>query len=172
MHRVISVHAMAESTGASACSMRFARELAEVIDAHVSSRKSVNGPHLNAKAGDNMNHSKAFAAMVCLFFAMATAAPAQQPPDPVASDSLANTAMGTDALLNIDLSESGCHNTASGEDALYSDTSGSYNTATGFTSLFSNISGEYNTAAGSESLFSNTTGVNNNADGYQSMYHN
>jgi len=119
-----------------------------------------------------MNHSKAFAAMVCLFFAMATAAPAQQPPDPVASDSLANTAMGTDALLNIDLSESGCHNTASGEDALYSDTSGSYNTATGFSSLFSNISGSNNTAAGAESLFSNTTGVNNNADGYQSMYHN
>lgn len=120
-----------------------------------------------------MNHSaKALAMSICLISAMTTPALAQQPPDPVNSDSLANTAMGTDALLNVDLAESGCHNTASGEDALYSDTSASYNTATGFSSLFSNISGDNNTAAGAESLYSNQTGANNSADGFQSMYNN
>ena len=87
-----------------------------------------------------MNHlAKEFALLICLIFAMTAPALAQQPPDLVKSDSLANTAMGTDALLNVNLSESGCHNTASGDEALYSDTSGSYNTATEFSSLFSNI---------------------------------
>jgi hypothetical protein len=100
------------------------------------------------------------------------AAYGQQPPDLVISDSLANTAMGTNALLNVDLDESGCHNTASGENALYSDTSGSYNTATGFSSLFSNTTGNNNTAAGYNSLYSNSAGNNNTAAGYNSMYSN
>jgi hypothetical protein len=147
--------------------------LAAALDSQVSSLESVIGPHLSASVGENMNHSaKAYAVLTCLISAMTTPALAQQPPDPVQSDSMANTAMGTDALLNVNLSESGCHDTASGEDALYSDTSGSYNTATGFGSLFSNISGNNNTAGGSESLYSNLTGSNNNADGYQSMYNN
>jgi len=89
-----------------------------------------------------MNHSaKIFAVLICLISAMTTPALAQQPPDLVQSDTMANTAMGTAALQNIDLEESGCHNTASGAYALYSDTSGSYNTGTGLSSLFSNISG-------------------------------
>jgi hypothetical protein len=104
--------------------------------------------------------------------AVAGAAYSQQPPDLVASDSLANTAMGTDALLNVDLGESGCHNTASGEDALYSDTSGSYNTATGFSSLYSNTTGNNHTAAGYDSLYSNSAGNNNTAAGYDSLYYN
>ena len=104
--------------------------------------------------------------------AFAGQAYAQQPPDLVISDSLANTAMGTDALLNVNLGESGCHNTASGEDALYSDTSGSYNTATGFSSLYSNTTGNNNTAAGYDSLYSNSAGNNNTAAGYNSLYYN
>jgi hypothetical protein len=120
-----------------------------------------------------MNYSaKLFAVLICLISAMTTPALAQQPPDPVKSDSLANTAMGTDALLNVDLSESGCHNTASGKDALYSDTSGSYNTATGFSSLWSNVTGNNNTAAGYDSLYSNSSGSNNIATGYQALYSN
>jgi hypothetical protein len=103
-------------------------------------------------------------------FAAAGAAYGQQPPDSVTSDSMANTAMGTDALLNLNLDEAGCHNTAAGEDALYSDTNGSYNTATGFSSLYSNTSGNNNTAAGYESLYSNSTGSNNTANGYQALY--
>lgn len=104
--------------------------------------------------------------------AVAGAAYGQQPPDLVISDSLANTAMGTNALLNVNLDESGCHNTASGEDALYSDTSGSYNTATGFSSLYSNTTGSNNTAAGYQSLYSNAAGDNNTAAGYNSLYSN
>ena len=120
-----------------------------------------------------MIHSaKAYSALICLISAMATPALAQQPPDVVTSDSLANTAMGTNALLHVNLDESGCHNTASGDDALYSDTSGSYNTATGFSSLFSNTTGNDNVAAGYESLYFNTTGDNNTASGYASLYSN
>jgi hypothetical protein len=77
--------------------------------------------------------------------------------------------MGTNALLHLNLDESGCHNTASGEDALYSDTSGSFNTATGFSSLFSNTTGNNNTAAGYESLYSNSTGNDNTASGYAAL---
>src|SRR5580658_10545118 len=118
-----------------------------------------------------MNYSaKAYSVLVCLISAMATPALAQQPPDTVTSDSMANTAMGTGALLHVNLDENGCHNTASGEDALYSDTSGSYNTGTGFSSLFSNTSGNNNTAAGYESLYYNSTGSNNTANGYQALY--
>lgn len=120
-----------------------------------------------------MNHSaKIFAVLICLISAMTTPALAQQPPDLVQSDTMANTAMGTAALQNIDLEESGCHNTASGAYALYSDTSGSYNTGTGLSSLFSNISGSNNTATGAEALYSSLTGGNNTANGFQSMYNN
>jgi hypothetical protein len=120
-----------------------------------------------------MNHSaKAYSVLICLITLMATPALAQQPPDVVTSDSLANTAMGTNALLHVNLDESGCHNTASGEDALYSDTSGSYNTATGFSSLYSNETGNNNTAAGYRSMYFNSTGSNNTASGYQALYSN
>jgi hypothetical protein len=105
-------------------------------------------------------------------FAFAGAAYAQQPTDIVTSDGLANTAMGTNALLNVSDAESGCHNTASGMDALYSDIGGSYNTATGFSSLYSNTSGNNNTAAGYESLYFNSTGNDNTASGYQALYTN
>ena len=120
-----------------------------------------------------MNHSaKAYSGLICLISAMATTALAQQPPDPVRSDSMANTAMGSNALLHVILSESACHNTASGQDALYSDTSGSYNTATGFSSLFSNKTGDNNTAAGYQSLYYNATGSNNTASGYEALFTN
>jgi hypothetical protein len=120
-----------------------------------------------------MNYSaKAYSVLVCLISAMATPALAQQPPDTVTSDSMANTAMGTGALLHVNLDENGCHNTASGEDALYSDTSGSYNTATGYSSLYSNTTGNNNLAVGFESLFSNSTGSDNAGSGYQALYKN
>ena len=120
-----------------------------------------------------MNHSaKACSMLICLISAMATTALAQQPPDPVKSDSMSNTAMGTNALLHVILSESACHNTASGQDALYSDTSGSYNTATGFSSLFWNKTGDNNTAAGYQSLYYNSTGSNNTASGYEALFTN
>src|SRR3984957_4518156 len=120
-----------------------------------------------------MNHSaKACSVLICLLSAMASTALAQQPPDPVKSDSMSNTAMGSNALFNVKLSESACHNTASGQDALYSDTSGSYNTATGFSSLYSNKTGDNNTAAGYQSLYYNSTGTNNTGSGYRALYTN
>ena len=120
-----------------------------------------------------MNHSaKVYSGLICLMSVASPAALAQQPPDPVKSDSMANTAMGSNALLNVKLSESACHNTASGQDALYSDTSGSYNTATGFSSLFSNKTGDNNTAAGYQSLYYNASGSNNTASGYEALYAN
>jgi hypothetical protein len=120
-----------------------------------------------------MNHSaKVCSVLICVMTAMATSALAQQPPDAVKSDSMANTAMGSNALLHVNLSESACHNTASGEEALYSDTSGSYNTANGYSSLFSNKTGDNNTAVGYESLYFNSTGSHNTASGYQALYKN
>jgi hypothetical protein len=120
-----------------------------------------------------MKHSiQTYSVSICLISALATSALAQQPPDVVKSDDLANTAMGSNALVHVKLDESGCHNTASGEDTLYSDTSGSYNTATGFSSLFSNTTGSNNTAAGYESLYFTSTGGDNTAGGYQSLYKN
>ncbi len=119
-----------------------------------------------------MNHSAMVYPVVIWMSAMATSALAQQPPDAVKSDSMANTAMGSNALLHVNLSESACHNTASGEEALYSDTSGSYNTANGYSSLFSNKTGDNNTAAGYESLYFNSTGSHNTAGGYQALYRN
>ena len=110
--------------------------------------------------------------LILIALVVAGAAYGQQPPDLVTSDPLANTAMGTDALLHVNLDEAGCHNTASGEDALYSDTNGSYNTATGFSALYSNTTGSNNTAAGYESLTLNSTGGDNTASGYEALYSN
>ena len=119
------------------------------------------------------NSAKACSVLICLIFAMATPALAQQLiSNPVISDYMANTAMGSGALANVLPAEAGCHNTASGDEALYSDTIGSYNTATGFSSLWSNTTGSNNTAAGYESLYFNSTGSNNTASGYQALYTN
>jgi hypothetical protein len=120
-----------------------------------------------------MNHSaRTYLISIGMSSALAAAAVAQQPPDVVKSDDLANTAMGSNALLHVNLDESGCHNTASGEDTLYSDTAGSYNTATGFSALFSNTTGNNNTSSGYESLYFNTTGGDNAGIGYQALYRN
>jgi hypothetical protein len=119
------------------------------------------------------NSAKARAALISLISAIATPALAQQLiSNPVISDYMQNTAMGTGALHNVLPADAGCHNTASGDDALYSDTIGSYNTAIGFSSLYSNTTGNNNTAAGYESLYFNSTGSNNTASGYQALYTN
>jgi len=65
----------------------------------------------------------------------AASAYAQQPPDVVNSNANGDTAMGTNALLNL---TTGCCNTASGLDALQNDTTGSYNTASGVNALVGN----------------------------------
>jgi hypothetical protein len=102
----------------------------------------------------------------------------------VASDKTsANTAMGTDALLNVTIgagntasgiaaginTTSGLNNTASGAYTLYFNTIGSSNTASGFQALFSNTTGNDNTASGNDALFGNTTGNYNTATGSQAL---
>ena len=75
------------------------------------------------------------------------------------------TAIGFEALLN----NIGYYNTASGHQALYSNTTGSSNTGSGFQALYSNTTGTSNTASGSLALFSNTIGFDNTASGYQAL---
>jgi hypothetical protein len=77
--------------------------------------------------------------------AVAGTAFAQQPPDVVNSDAYFNTAMGTNALLNL---------TPISGPPYY----GYFNTASGYQALYSNTTGEGNTADGFEALGFNTTG--------------
>ena len=94
---------------------------------------------------------------------------AAQPPHVVVSDASGNTAMGTQALLNL---SSGVQNTAAGYSALQSNTTGSYNTAAGTYALVSNTEGSANTGAGYGTLYSNTTGFNNTAAGFYALDYN
>jgi len=64
---------------------------------------------------------------------------------------------------------SGSGNTASGEKALYSNTSGSTNTAHGMWALYGNTIGFDNTAVGYEALMNNA-GCDNTAVGYQALW--
>jgi trimeric autotransporter adhesin len=120
-----------------------------------------------------MNHVvKAYCALICILAAAADPALAGTW-DPVSSDGMNNTAIGSNALSNPNLdSDGGCHNTASGADALRVDTDGSFNTANGFSSLTSNLTGDNNAAFGTYTLFSNTSGGNNTASGYSALYYN
>jgi len=110
--------------------------------------------------------------------AVAGAAYGQQPPDVVNSDAYFNTAMGTNALFSLTPSSCstsppvGCSNTASGYEALYSNTTGYYNTASGYQALYSNTTGNQNTASGVGALYFNTTGTLNTASGVSALYFN
>lgn len=100
--------------------------------------------------------------LIVALAAMAQSAYGQQPPDVVASDSSNNTAMGTDALLNL---SGGYDNTGSGAFALENNTTGYYNTAVGYGTLRANTTGFQNTASGVGALNANTTGSHNTAIG-------
>ena len=75
--------------------------------------------------------------MIGALGAAAGAAFAAQPPNTVTSDAYFNTAMGTNALLNLPAPSGlfGIDNTAAGYAALQSNMSGSYNTAFGTSAL-------------------------------------
>ena len=79
-----------------------------------------------------------------------------------------NTANGSQALYSNTI---GRDNTATGFGALYFNTA-NYNTATGFQALNSNTTGNSNNAVGYQALYNNTTGVWNNAFGYQALVNN
>jgi hypothetical protein len=108
--------------------------------------------------------------LITAFAAMAEWAYGTQPPDVVTSDLNFNTAMGTDALLN--LSSVGSRNTASGWSALISNTAGYQNTASGFQALYSNTTGTDNVASGVDALYANTSGSNNTASGSSALPNN
>lgn len=124
---------------------------------------------------------------------------AQQPPDVVNSDPYLNTAMGSSALENLNISgcpsgicpgsntaggahalmsnSTGSQNTAFGTGALYSNDTGGNNTATGYEALYFNRGGSVNggssnTATGASALYSNTTGNQNTATGVGALYAN
>jgi hypothetical protein len=63
-------------------------------------------------------------------------------------------------------------NTATGNNALSSNTTGGSNTATGFQALNSNTTGLSNTAIGRDALQNNTTGTNNTATGRRALRFN
>jgi hypothetical protein len=65
----------------------------------------------------------------------------------------------------------GIWNTATGVQALYSNTTGSYNTASGSQALYSN-SGDDNTASGVGALYDNTIGSENTASGWYALFNN
>ena len=140
--------------------------------------------------------------LVTALFAAGGSAYAQQPPDVVTSDAQSNTAMGSDALIDL---AGGISNTASGAYTLLFNTTGNYNTASGVnalqanttggenaafgvdalysnngsnnaafgtSALLSNTNGNYNTACGVNALLSNANGNNNTACGYEALYRN
>lgn len=80
--------------------------------------------------------------------------------NPVSSDSVTNTAMGTDALQNNfnSSTDKGYQNTAAGYGAMQGNTSGYKNAAFGYEALPLNTTGWFNTAVGSGSLNQSQTG--------------
>jgi hypothetical protein len=114
--------------------------------------------------------------------ALAGTAFAQVPSTNDTSDAYGNTGMGTNALFSLTPSvdcsnpnvqgSTGACNTASGYQALYSNTTGNDNTASGFKALYSNTTGFWNTASGLLALASNTTGIENTASGFEALYSN
>ncbi|MBA3543606.1 MAG: tail fiber domain-containing protein [Chthoniobacterales bacterium] len=90
-------------------------------------------------------------------------------PPPDGGYANANTAEGTDALLNLGV---GANNTAIGFTAMQYNSSGDYNTATGAKALLSNINGSGNTAQGYNALSANTIGLANTAAGKDSLSSN
>jgi trimeric autotransporter adhesin len=84
-----------------------------------------------------------------------------------------NTAEGTDALFNLDISQAFVSdNTATGFDALFTNTTGFGNTATGSQALYGNTTGGNNTADGVDALYFNTTGSGNTATGWTALQGN
>jgi trimeric autotransporter adhesin len=87
------------------------------------------------------------------------------------SDSAGNTGVGTSALGGPAATAAGGYNTATGFQALESNTN-SFNAAFGATALTTNTSGSANTALGNSALEFNVSGGNNTASGSNALYFN
>jgi hypothetical protein len=77
------------------------------------------------------------------------------------------------ALAQLPVAQAGCCdnvlNTATGVNALYSNTTGYSNTATGFVSMYRNTTGYSNTATGAYVLHESTSGFENAAHGFRAL---
>jgi len=71
-----------------------------------------------------------------------------------------NTAVGVNALDNVNPGANGINNTAVGLNALTNDTTGQYNVAVGSGALQSNTTGNFNMAIGAEALSQNNANFN------------
>ena len=106
--------------------------------------------------------------LVC--FTLLPVVNAELPPPPPGGDyPNMNTAVGTQALLDL---TTGQDNTALGFRALTENTEGNLNTAVGSTALRNNRVGNRNTATGDAALFDNSAGNNNTANGYHALQSN
>jgi Chaperone of endosialidase len=127
-------------------------------------------------------------ALVLAWLGLSPAAQALLPPPPPDGGYRGeNTAEGTNALINV-IPAIGTDNTASGFEALFTNTTGRWNTAngaralnhnngdlntaTGNNALRDNQTGTRNTAAGAGALRMNTTGNFNTADGFHALLSN
>jgi hypothetical protein len=99
-------------------------------------------------------------------FALAPAFGVSPPPD--GGYAGANTAEGTNALLNL---TSGIANTAVGANALLHDTTGGYNVGIGSGTLAANTTGSFNMAIGTGALSKSTTS-SNMAIGFRALFLN
>ncbi len=108
------------------------------------------------------------AVLVC--FTLLPVVNAELPPPPPGGDyPNMNTAVGTEALLDL---TTGQDNTALGFRVLTENTEGNLNTAVGSTALRNNRVGNRNTATGDAALFDNSAGNNNTANGYRALQSN
>jgi hypothetical protein len=108
-------------------------------------------------------------AMLACFELLPAAQADLPPPPPEGGYPDGNTAVGTQALLDL---TTGQDNTALGFRALTENTQGNLNTAVGSTALKSNRVGSRNTATGHAALFDNSAGNNNTANGYHALQTN
>jgi hypothetical protein len=116
-----------------------------------------------------MNTYTAFALFGFACFALSPTAQAQLSPPPDGGYPNHNTAEGDNALFSLTV---GGDNTAIGTNALYSNWGGNRNTATGSFALYSNTYGYENTAVGNLALVTNTTGGENTAVGASALQNN
>jgi hypothetical protein len=107
--------------------------------------------------------------MLVCFELLPTALGELPPPPPEGGYPDGNTAVGTQALLDL---TTGQDNTALGFRALTENTQGNLNTAVGFTALRNNRVGNRNTATGDAALIGNSAGNNNTANGYHALQSN